>query len=127
MYPPGSLPLVSMLVLIVEDLVIPVAGFLAGLLVGVLLDFLWRRLELSKYERRLEALEHYHWGFLLLALSRVWRFSEFSLLSIGVGFTFVVSEVMQNHRFAFKSDHQRTSTIIGVILLTLTVLMWLTI
>ncbi len=125
MLPREPLFLVLVVALTVENLAVPVTGFLVGLLVGFLLDFSWRKLELSKYEGRLEALEHYHWGFLLLMLGRVFRFSEFSLLSIGVGFTFVLSEMMQNHRFAFRSDHERTSTVIGVILLALTVLTWL--
>ncbi|MCW3982099.1 MAG: hypothetical protein NWE81_03180 [Candidatus Bathyarchaeota archaeon] len=128
MYPqksPELLFLVLVAFLIFEDLAAPILGLFAGLLVGLLLDYLWRKLELSKYERRLEALEHYHWGFLLLALGRVGRFSEFSLLSIGVGFTLVVSEMMQSHRFAFKSNHQLASSAIGVILLTLTALTWL--
>jgi len=88
--------------------------FFLGLAVGILLDYLWRRTGISKYERRVEMLEHYHWGFILLILARIVKILSVTLAGIGLFLVFV--ELTQRHPFAIKSSHEFLSTIIGVIL-----------
>ncbi len=101
-----------------------VFGFL-GLAVGIFLDFVWRNTGIHKYEKDLEALEHYHWGLILLTLVRaLLSFIEISLSFMGIGVTFIVAELVQNHPFAIRSNHQLSSTIIGFLLILLTIFTW---
>ena len=103
-----------------------VISFLGGLAVGFCLDFVWRNTTISKYEKHLEALEHYHWGLILLTLGRtLLSFIEISLSVAGIGITFIVAEMIQNHPFAFRSNHQISSTAIGLMLTSLTMFIWL--
>jgi len=88
--------------------------FFLGLAVGILFDLLWRRTGVSKYERRVEMLEHYHWGFALLILARILKI--LSATFAGMGLYLVFAELTQSHPFAIKSSHEFLSTMIGVIL-----------
>lgn len=97
--------------------------FFLGLMVGVTLDFLWRKTGIGKHERGLEVFEHYHWGLTLLILMRILlKFSGAFLSLAGIGVIFILAEIFQKHPFAFKSNHELPSTIIGVILFFLLIL-----
>lgn len=94
--------------------------FFLGLIVGVTLDYLWRKTGVSKYEKGLEVFEHYHWGLAFLILIRtLLKFSGIFLSLAGVGISFILSEITQKHPFALKSKHELPSTIIGFILFIL--------
>jgi len=100
-------------------------SFFGGLAVGFCLDFVWRHTTISKYEKHLEALEHYHWGLILLTLVRtLLGFIEISLSFAGIGATLIIAEIMQNHPFAFRSNHQISSTVIGFMLVFLAAFTW---
>lgn len=100
-------------------------SFFGGLAVGFCLDFLWRNTPINKYEKHLEALEHYHWGLVLLTLVRTFLgFIEISLSFAGISATLIIAEILQNHPFAFRSNHQISSTIIGLMLAFLVVFTW---
>ena len=97
--------------------------FFVGASVGIASDFLWWRTGISKHEKRIEMFEHYHWGLTLLILTKsLLKFSEVLLSFGGTGTAFIVAEITQEHPFAFGSDHQLSSTIIGVALLVLVIL-----
>ena len=97
--------------------------FFLGVLVGIALDFFWWRTGISKHEKRIEMFEHYHWGLTLLIFTKsLLKFNEVSLFFGGTGIAFIVAEITQEHPFALRSDHQLSSTIIGVTLFILMVL-----
>jgi len=95
-----------------------------GFAVGILLDYLWRRTGVSKYERGMEMFEHYHWGFVLLILARILKILSVTFGGIGLCLVFV--ELTQSHPFAIKSSHGFSSTIIGLILAIPLVLAYVT-
>ncbi len=87
------------------------------------MDFLWWKTGISKYEKRIEVFEHYHWGITLLVFLKILlKLNEVFLSFAGTGIAFILAEITQEHPFALKSDHQLSSTIIGVILFILMVL-----
>jgi len=97
--------------------------FFLGVFVGIAMDFLWWRTGISKNEKSIEMFEHYHWGLTLLIVTKsLLKFNEASLSLGGTGVAFIVAEITQEHPFALRSDHQLSSTIIGVTLLILMVL-----
>ncbi len=103
-----------------------VVSFSVGIAGGALLDFVWRTTGISKYERRLEVFEHYHWGLLFLILVKtLLGFIVISFSFAGAGITLIVTEITQNHPFALKSNHQKSSSAIGIIFLFLTIFIWL--
>jgi len=94
--------------------------FFLGLIVGVALDYLWRKTGVSKYEKGLEVFEHYHWGLAFLILMRILlNISGIFLSLAGIGISFILAEITQKHPFALKSKHELPSTIIGSILFIL--------
>lgn len=96
--------------------------FFLGVLVSIALDFLWWRTGISKHEKKIEMFEHYHWGLILLIFMKsLLKFNEVSLSFGGAGIAFIIAEITQQHPFALRSDHQLSSTIIGVPLLILMV------
>jgi hypothetical protein len=100
-------------------------SFLMGLAIGVAIDQLWTKTSINKYERRLELLEHYHWGLVILMLARLLHtFSKLTLSGAGLASIFILLEVVQEHPFAFRSDHQVSSTIVGILLLAVLMLVW---
>lgn len=100
--------------------------YFAGLALGVVSDFLWRKTGISKYERRLEAFEHYHWGMaLLIFIKTLPRFDMAFFILIGISTALILAEMTQKHPFAFKSSHRLSSTTIGAALLILVFLIWL--
>ena len=96
--------------------------FFLGVLAGVAVDFLWWKTGISKYEKRIELFEHYHWGLtLLIFMKTLLKFNEAFLFLAGTGIAFILAEITQDHPFALKSDHQLSSTMIGIALLILVV------
>ena len=96
-----------------------------GLLAGLILDFLWWRLGVSKYEKRLEVFEHYHWGMLsLIVLKMLLGFHNAFLFFAGTGICLIVAEFAQDHPFALRSNHEVSSTIIGIAFVVVMVLTW---
>ncbi len=96
--------------------------FFLGFLAGVALDFLWWKSGISKYEDRIEVFEHYHWGLMLLIFMKILlKFNGAFLFLAGTGIALIFAEIIQDHPFAFKSDHQLASSMIGITLLILVV------
>lgn len=87
--------------------------FLLGLVLGAALDYPWRKTGVNKYERRLKALEHYHWGLVFLIVAKLF---DFALVYAGVGLYLILVELTQKHPFAVRSNHSLPSTIVGLIL-----------
>ena len=97
--------------------------FFLGVLAGVALDFLWWKTGISKYEKRIEVFEHYHWGLTLLVFMKtLLKFNEAFLFLAGTGIALILAEITQDHPFALKSDHQLSSSMVGIALLILVVL-----
>jgi hypothetical protein len=100
-------------------------SLLIGLAVGVAIDHLWTKTSINKYERRLEVLEHYHWGLVVLMLTKMLQiFSKLTFSFAGLASIFILLEVVQEHPFAVGSDHQVSSTIVGILLLAVLLLIW---
>ena len=87
--------------------------FLLGLALGAALDYPWRKTGVNKYERGVEALEHYHWGLVFLIVAKLF---DFGAIYAGVGLYLILVELTQKHPFAIKSDHDLPSTMFGLIL-----------
>ena len=110
-----------------HDMIYLISSFLTGLGVGVAIDLLWTRTSINKYERRLEVLEHYHWGLVALMLTRVLQvYIRLTLALAGLASIFILLEIVQDHPFAFRSDHQISSTGTGVLLICILCLIWIT-
>jgi len=100
--------------------------YFVGLWLGVVSDFLWRRTGISKYEKRLEVFEHYHWGIaLLIFIKALPRFGSASFILTGISTVFIFTETTQKHPFALRSNHGLSSTTIGAVLLILLSVIWL--
>jgi hypothetical protein len=87
--------------------------FFIGVSVGIFFDYLWR-IRISKYEKRVAIFEHYHWGLASLILARVVKI--FGAAFAGLGLCLIFAELTQRHPFATASNHELSSTIIGLIL-----------
>ncbi|UCH31732.1 MAG: hypothetical protein JSV05_09645 [Candidatus Bathyarchaeota archaeon] len=95
---------------------------IVGVFLGIIFDFLWWRTGISKYERRIELFEHYHWGMVLLILVKIFlASSEIFFAFAGTGISLILAEVTQEHPFAIRSSHPLSSTLIGAILFILAV------
>ncbi len=90
--------------------------FMLGLVLGAALDYPWRKTGVNKYERKLEALEHYHWGLVSLIVAKLFNFGA---IYAGVGLYLIPVELTQKHPFAIKSNHDLPSTVIGLILVAI--------
>jgi len=89
--------------------------FSIGLVLAFLLDAVWRIRFWGKDRGKLRVLEHYHWGLLIMILSKT--LENTFLLGLGVGL--IISEELQKHPFGLNSDHFKQSTILGITLLIL--------
>lgn len=99
---------------------------LLGHLFITIIDRLWFRIDYKKTERGLEALEHYHYGIALLAIS-FFFVTPVPLLSfalLGMGISFIYHESKQENFFAHKSTHFKESTLIGITLLIMAALVF---
>ncbi|MEM2233838.1 MAG: hypothetical protein QXP81_09915 [Nitrososphaerota archaeon] len=108
--------------------------FLLGFLFGLVLDRIWWESGASKYDKGVAVLEHYHWGLLS------WIISYFVPLIVsfflwGLGLALVLAEWAQigewengtwrrGHPFAYGSNHFASSTIIGAVLVSIVVFLF---
>lgn len=100
---------------------IPVVESLTGLALAFLADAIWRAKFWGKDRGKLRVLEHYHWGLVLCTLG----FALKKLIIVSAGFGLIIAEELQQHPFAMGSDHFKWSTILGFVLLVVTVLAYL--
>ena len=77
-----------------------------GFLLGSVLDVIYSKFGFDKYKWRLEILEHFHWGMILIATQIPF--------CIGVGIALIVGERFQDHPFSLGSGHERLSLAIGI-------------
>lgn len=95
----------------------------------MLFDTLWWHINYKKIEKGLEIIEHYHIGLGLFIAAIVVNlyFSPVSWFMMGMGFLFIIAEwhqaievshkkVIPGKPFAYGSSHFRSSSIIGIIL-----------
>ena len=87
-------------------------------MIGLVMDTIWWRINYSKYEKGLEAHEHYHIGLELGIIGIILHQEIFTGLMVA----FVLAEWSQDHPFALKSGHFKESTIIGIILFTILII-----
>ena len=94
------------------------AYLMLGVLIGSIIDFVWwRRFAFSKYDLSLEVLEHYHWSYILSTIAVALSHSIISTILIGIALVLLIDEAAyQKHPFAIGSSHFVESTIIGLIL-----------
>ncbi len=111
--------------------------FVIGSFIGFIFDTWWWTIDFKKAEKGLEAHEHYHVGMELLIIGIIVSFFSdvASFLLGGLGFAFIMAEwrqvveirktengkekkkeVVPGHPFAQGSEHFLSSTIIGIIL-----------
>jgi uncharacterized membrane protein YiaA len=103
-----------------------------GLIVGMILNYIWRKKGLDKYEKGLEDFEHYHWGLLLMGIGVyitkiLFPFAFIYMIGVGlvgVGLALMIDEsLLQTHRFAVGSNHEEASDEIGAISYLLNLIM----
>ncbi len=97
-----------------------------GFLFITIIDRIWFRIDYKKVEKGLEVMEHYHYGLLLFALAPF--FIEYSLVTsfglLGMGTAFIYHESKQRNFFAHQSVHFKGSTIIGVTLAIIAIVLY---
>lgn len=81
-------------------------------IVGVIADITWWRINYSKYEKGLEAHEHYHIGLEIAIIASLLNIE----MLVGLSFAFIIAEWFQDHPFAINSKHFKKSTAIGILL-----------
>lgn len=95
----------------------------AGILIGFVLNFLYLRLmEILKpvlktqnsIWRIFEIFEHYHWGFVFLLFNYP--------LDQGIASSLFIQEGYSPNLFGYKTQHFKSSTIVGFILLGILIL-----
>ena len=84
--------------------------FCIGLLIGIMIDFVWWNINYSKYEKGFEALEHYHFGIILGVFGILFN----QILFFGIMIMLILKESDQSHPFAIRSGHFKSSSIIGI-------------
>jgi hypothetical protein len=84
--------------------------FVFGVLIGIFIDVLWWRAGIQKYEKGHEMWEHYHFG-LIIGIFGVMLVQP---VLLGIMVILVLKESSQKHPFAIKSSHFISSTILGV-------------
>jgi hypothetical protein len=92
--------------------------FVAGTLVGLIMDVVWWKINYQKYEKGLEWHEHYHVGIEIAIVAAVIN----SYFLGGIAFAFILAEYLQEHKFAIKSGHFKESTIFGIVLFIILIL-----
>jgi len=100
-------------------------GFiLAGIIIGSIINAIWRH-AFSKYEHNwMIYFEHYHWAIILFY---PWLIVDNPLTEtlLGVGLILWLDEALfQEHSFALGSSHFMESTLIGVWLVSILLLIY---
>lgn len=93
-----------------------------GVMIGLVIDTVWFKVNYKKYEKGIEVFEHYHAGILLLPLG-IWLNPIF----MGVGLGLFIGEWTQEHKFAINSGHFKESLLFGVLFSILSgglILLW---
>lgn len=94
-----------------------------GILLVTILGQLWLKKIEYKKTGKIQILEHYHFGIMLVAVGVL--FHEVGIVMhalIGSGFAFFYQEAKQNHLFAYGSTHFKKSTVIGILLTAATII-----
>ena len=97
-----------------------------GFLGITIIDRVWFFIEYKKAERGLEVLEHYHYGIIAIGISII-IFEIINPLAVAlmaIGFGFIYHEAKQERLFAWSSPHFKPSTIIGVSLAGVTIIIY---
>ena len=99
--------------------------FAIGFVIGLLIDVAWWNINYKKYEKGLEAHEHYHIGIEVGILGLILGIFVpiIGSLSVGIMLSFILAEWTQDHKFALKSGHFKKSSIIGIGLFTLFIIL----
>lgn len=95
----------------------------------LLIDKLWMKnlTKVAKFEKGIKFIEHYHIGIILVTLGIITYHYAYILPSIALipaGFTLIICELKQKNAFALTSNHAKLSSIIGIILAVLTMIIY---
>lgn len=88
--------------------------FAIGFMVGLVIDVAWWyfHFDKSNLDKRFKAHEHYHIGLELGIIGTLTNQPIF----IGLMVAFFLGEWTQDHKFALKSGHFKASSVIGIVL-----------
>jgi hypothetical protein len=117
---------------------VEILAFILGALVTCVVDTFWWEIDYKKAEKGLEWHEHYHVGLELVIVGMIIAlFNEFAAAILyGAGLLFILAEwrqvveikgnkVIPGHPFAYGSSHFKISSIVGGILVVLSVITYL--
>lgn len=103
--------------------------FCVGAITSMIIDTVWWHVNYKKIEKGFEVLEHYHIGLIALIISVIsYQFVQpISIFLAGMGLFFIVAEwhqaveihkkkVIPGKPFAYGSEHFKQSSIIGITL-----------
>jgi len=94
-----------------------------GFIISIILDRIWFSIDYKKIEKGFKILEHYHFGIILISVGFIISIQIISYFIIGVGMGLIYCESKQKNCFAFKSEHFRNSSIIGILLIIIVILL----
>lgn len=121
------------------DVITILFSLILGAFIGITIDVIWWKIDFKKAEKGFEAHEHYHIAFELfivaLIINHFTQYTWISLTLSAIGVAFFVAEWLQGvevvdrkvkagHQFAYGAPHFKASTIIGVGLTILTILVY---
>ena len=101
-----------------------------GMVIGALICAIWKvkfsNIEaLNKLRTFLKTLEHYHHGLVLIIISSLVN-SNLSSFLFGLGAYLIIDEANQDTPFAYGKETFKSSTLTGVILLTILIMSFFT-
>ena len=94
--------------------------FILGLIIGCLIDRIWKVRKHEQLDKKLNFIDHYHWG-LISVLGYI--FTDMELL-LGIGTAFIIQEIYQKEMFAYGHPYFKKVTYIGIGLTVLAILSW---
>lgn len=110
--------------------------FVFGSIVGMVIDTLWWNIDYKKAEKGFEVIEHYHLGIVSIIAGVVLGvyFPLFYGFFLGLGLLFIIAEwrqfieihnnkVIPGKPFAYGSVHFKQSTLIGIGLFVVLILL----
>ena len=97
-----------------------------GFIIITILDRIWFDIDHRSIERGFEVIEHYHFGITLIGAGIVIiAYSPIiAFFSLGAGMGLIYHEAKQDDYFAVQSSHFKSSSIIGVVLCLVTILIY---